>query len=436
MSSSQKWWSCSRSACRLVLAVFLSGLCGSRSFLAPAGPPRAVRALRATTEKPTSPVPPPPSTSGAALPPILGADCGDAVGMADANLSRDEWDGQMEGFDWHLEMARRALDPHGVGFTPFRMSYWKPPSALDEQFVVSIWDTLAIGVGNILQKFGFPSMDGAPVAKIGLYKGSPLVFLQGVLSGKLEELAGGPLFLKLYEYFQINGPIYKLAFGPRSFIVVSDPVMAKYLLKSNVQHYDKGVLASILEPIMGKGLIPADPETWKVRRRAIVPGFHKRWLDRMMRLFAECNGPLLQELSRATADGDVIDMEEKFCSVSLDIIGRAVFNYDFGSVTTESPIIKVFNQSATLAAGQHVAEPHPSPVVQAVYRVLKEAEHRSSSFIPYWKVTAFRAQLRSDICTDLTHIRTPPRSFFSPDPLCRDAPGKPGRIRQGHEIVK
>lgn len=26
---------------------------------------------------------------------------------------------------------------------------------------------------------------------------------------------------------------------------------------------------------MGKGLIPADFETWKPRRRAIVPAFHK-----------------------------------------------------------------------------------------------------------------------------------------------------------------
>lgn len=55
-------------------------------------------------------------------------------------------------------------------------------------------------------------------------------------------------------------------------------------------------------------------------------------------------------------------MEERFCSVTLDIIGKAVFNYDFGSVTKESPIVK------------------------AVYRVLREAEHRSSSFIPYWNL--------------------------------------------------
>jgi cytochrome P450 len=55
-------------------------------------------------------------------------------------------------------------------------------------------------------------------------------------------------------------------------------------------------------------------------------------------------------------------METEFCSVSLDIIGKAVFNYDFGSVNKESPVVK------------------------AVYRALQEAEHRSTSFIPYWQV--------------------------------------------------
>ena len=58
----------------------------------------------------------------------------------------------------------------------------------------------------------------------------------------------------------------------------------------------------------------------------------------------------------------VIDMEERFCSVSLDIIGLAVFNYDFGSTTRESPIIK------------------------AVYTCLQEAAHRSTFYFPYWNL--------------------------------------------------
>ena len=53
----------------------------------------------------------------------------------------------------------------------------------------------------------------------------------------------------------------------------------KFCAQENAFNYDKGVLAEILEPIMGKGLIPADLETWKPRRRAIVPAFHKAYLQ-------------------------------------------------------------------------------------------------------------------------------------------------------------
>lgn len=80
----------------------------------------------------------------------------------------------------------------------------------------------------------------------------------------------------------------------------------------------------------------------------------------MVTLFNERAEILCDDLT--SKEGMVVDMEERFCSVTLDIIGKAVFDYDFGSVTNESPIIK------------------------AVYRVLREAEHRSSSFIPYWNL--------------------------------------------------
>ena len=170
------------------------------------------------------------------------------------------------------------------------------------------------------------------------------------------------MFLLLATYFKKYGPVFNLAFGPKSFLIVNDPVMAKHILKSSPTAYDKGVLAEILEPIMGKGLIPADPQTWKVRRRALVPGFHKRWLNRMIVLFAECGDRLNQDVAACVDRGGATEMEERFCSVSLDIIGKAVFNYDFGSVTKESPVVK------------------------AVYRILRESEHRSTSFIPYWNL--------------------------------------------------
>lgn len=275
----------------------------------------------------------------------------------------DRWSGEKEGFDWQLELARRAIE-EGPGFAPFRMSLWEPPEVEVTNTPPGFFSTARILLDNALQMMGLTKgLDGAPLVQgVNTYQGSFSKLLAGVAKGNLQDLAGGPLFLLLWQYYQKYGPVYKLAFGPKSFIVVSDPTMVRHILKNNPSNYDKGILAEILEPVMGKGLIPADPETWKVRRKAIVPGFHKKWLNAMMGLFAECNQPLVAKLHKAADSGGRLDMETEFCSVALDIIGRAVFNYDFGSVTKESPVVK------------------------AVYSALQETEARSMSFIPYWNL--------------------------------------------------
>ncbi|GAX76234.1 hypothetical protein CEUSTIGMA_g3678.t1 [Chlamydomonas eustigma] len=189
-----------------------------------------------------------------------------------------------------------------------------------------------------------------------------------IAEGELSDLAGDePLFKALYKWFLESGGVFKLVFGPKAFIVVSDPVVVRHLLKENAFNYDKGVLAEILEPIMGKGLIPADLETWKVRRRAVVPAFHKQYYEAMASMFVACTERTCQKIESTIHQGGqgagaMLNMEAEFLSLGLDIIGLGVFNYDFGSITSESPVIK------------------------AVYGVLKEAEHRSTFYIPYWNI--------------------------------------------------
>jgi len=226
---------------------------------------------------------------------------------------------------------------------------------------------------NIEQIYGgYPSLDRCPLAE-----------------GDITDIGDGTMFIGLQRYQQKEGSPYKLCFGPKSFLVISDPVQARHILREANSSYDKGILAEILKPIMGKGLIPADPVTWSRRRRQIVPAFHKAWLEHMVGLFGYCNKPLIASLSGIAAKGGKVEMEEKFCSVALDIIGKSVFNYDFGSVTEESPVIK------------------------AVYSALVEAEHRSMTPAPYWdlplanevvpRLRKFNSDLRllNDVLDDL-----------------------------------
>ena len=78
------------------------------------------------------------------------------------------------------------------------------------------------------------------------------------------DIAEGTMFIGLMRYNQKYGSPFKLCFGPKSFLTISDPVQMKHVLRDANTNYDKGILAEILKPIMGKGLIPADPVTWYV----------------------------------------------------------------------------------------------------------------------------------------------------------------------------
>ena len=199
---------------------------------------------------------------------------------------------------------------------------------------------------NIEQIFGnIPAPDKAPLA-----------------AADVEGLDFQAIFLALKTYFDRYGSVYKMCFGPKSFMVVNDPVIARHILRENEGSYDKGALSLVLEDIMGKGLIPADKETWFKRRRAIAPGFHKLYLQRMVSEFGQANANLIPQLVQASKDGQVLDMEERFGSLALDVIGKAVFNYDFGSVNEESPVVK------------------------AAIRTLGEVEHRALTPAPYWKI--------------------------------------------------
>ncbi|KAG7560675.1 Cytochrome P450 superfamily [Arabidopsis thaliana x Arabidopsis arenosa] len=185
-----------------------------------------------------------------------------------------------------------------------------------------------------------------------------------IANAKLEDvtdLLGGALFLPLYKWMNEYGPIYRLAAGPRNFVIVSDPAIAKHVLR-NYPKYAKGLVAEVSEFLFGSGFAIAEGPLWTARRRAVVPSLHKRYLSVIVeRVFCKCAERLVEKLQPYAEDGSAVNMEEKFSQMTLDVIGLSLFNYNFDSLTTDSPVI------------------------EAVYTALKEAELRSTDLLPYWK---------------------------------------------------
>ncbi|KAL6501211.1 hypothetical protein OROHE_025074 [Orobanche hederae] len=184
--------------------------------------------------------------------------------------------------------------------------------------------------------------------------------------GDIRAISSEPLFIPLFELYLAYGGIFRLTFGPKSFLIVSDPSIAKHILKENPKAYSKGILAEILDFVMGNGLLPADGEIWRVRRRAIVPALHQKFVAEMFSLFGEATDRLCKKLDGAASNGEDVEMESLFCRLTLDVIGKAVFNYDFDSLNFDTGI------------------------VEAVYTVLREAEARSVAPIPFWEIPIWK----------------------------------------------
>ena len=96
----------------------------------------------------------------------------------------------------------------------------------------------------------------------------------------------------------------------------------------------------------------------------MVPSLHKKYLSVIVkRVFCNCAERMVEKLKLSAANGTAVNMEAVFSQLTLDVIGLSVFNYNFDSLTADSPVI------------------------DAVYTALKEAEARSTDILPYWKAS-------------------------------------------------
>ncbi|XP_023764664.1 carotene epsilon-monooxygenase, chloroplastic [Lactuca sativa] len=178
----------------------------------------------------------------------------------------------------------------------------------------------------------------------------------------VSELLGGALFLPLFKWMNEYGPIYRLAAGPKNFVIVSDPDIARHVLRNYGTKYAKGLVAEVSEFLFGSGFAIAEGSLWTARRRAVVPSLHKKYLSVIVdRVFCKCSDRFVEKLKSYALNDTNVNMEEQFSQLTLDVIGLALFNYNFDSLKADSPVI------------------------ESVYTALKEAEARSTDILPYWK---------------------------------------------------
>jgi beta-ring hydroxylase len=61
----------------------------------------------------------------------------------------------------------------------------------------------------------------------------------------------------------------------------------------------------------------------------------------MLELFGQAAENLCKKLDSAATNGEDVEMESLFSRFTLDVIGKAVFNYEFDSLSNDTGIIEV-----------------------------------------------------------------------------------------------
>ncbi|KLK93498.1 cytochrome P450 [Microvirga vignae] len=109
--------------------------------------------------------------------------------------------------------------------------------------------------------------------------------------------------------------------------VVHDPAIIRRILLDNAANYRKDDLQiRILAPGLGRGLITAEGEEWRLQRRTIAPLFTPRNVGSFFPAMAGAAERLVRRWRRRR-EGRVVDASLEMTRVTLDVLERTIFTH-------------------------------------------------------------------------------------------------------------
>src|SRR4051812_10213252 len=113
------------------------------------------------------------------------------------------------------------------------------------------------------------------------------------------------------------------------FVLLADPDLIRHVLVDNAANYPKDDLQlEKLAPAVGRGLLTADGESWRLQRRTVAPLFQPASVDRYLGSMAASVDEMLVRWAHHAARGAVVDVALEMTNLTYDIISRTVFSHE------------------------------------------------------------------------------------------------------------
>jgi cytochrome P450 len=129
-----------------------------------------------------------------------------------------------------------------------------------------------------------------------------------------------------------HGDVAGFRFGSQGEILLNHPDLIREVLVGEQRSFMKGQALQVAKRVLGEGLLTSENELHLRQRRLMQPLFHGRRVAGYEEVFATC----AQRAQASWRDGHAVDVHAEMTRLTLDIVGRTLFDAD---VTGEAPEI-------------------------------------------------------------------------------------------------
>ncbi|KAJ3819916.1 cytochrome P450 [Lentinula raphanica] len=174
--------------------------------------------------------------------------------------------------------------------------------------------------------------------------------------GNLRELLQQPAGLAEFEWQRTYGDVvrFRASFGTDQ-LMVADPKALQHVLQSSGYKWRKSpVRREIARLTSGKGLAWADGDVHTRQRKVMLPGFRAPETKFFVPFFIGCAEAMCSgwkgAIARNNGQSQVFNFPEYVSRATLDAIGQAAFDYDFGSTNNHENELANLYESLTANA--------------------------------------------------------------------------------------
>ncbi len=126
------------------------------------------------------------------------------------------------------------------------------------------------------------------------------------------------------------GNIFQLRMLWINLLVVNEPELVRELLVKRANQTERDPYSGrVFKRILGEGVLVAEGETWKRKRKLVQPAFHAM----RIRNYTDVMAAYTREAVEAWQTGDELEIDKELTRITLRIIAKTMYNVDIAEVT-------------------------------------------------------------------------------------------------------